>query len=215
MLGDHRAVLIVLAAVALPIGFVALRRTVLYDGIRHLLFVIPMLAIIAGIGWRAMLPLLRPAPVLAGAAVGLYLGYLLTTLAALHPLQYVAMNALAGGTRGAYDDFELDYWSAAALPAIRRLEQRLDYDPSIRSADTPPSILVCIPWRESEVGPLLQRPWVVETNPGAADYIIETQRSRCAADRKVVLIDELKRFDRTFAWIYRRAEPVERAGALR
>jgi hypothetical protein len=212
MLGRHRAMLVVLAAVVLPLGFVALRNTVLYDGIRHLLFVIPMLAIVAGLGWRAMLPLLRRAPVLAGAAVGLYLGYLLAMLAALHPLQYVAMNALAGGTRGAYDSFELDYWSAAAVPAIRRLEQRLDYDPSIRSADTPPSILVCIPWREADVGLLLQRPWVVETNPDAADYIIETQRSRCAADRNVVLIDEIKRQGRTFAWIYRRIEPAERLG---
>jgi hypothetical protein len=212
MLGRHRAMLIVLAAVALPLGFVATRNTVLYDGIRHLLFVIPMLAIVAGLGWRAMLPLLRRAPVLAGAAVGLYLGYLLAVLAALHPLQYVAMNALAGGTSGAYDSFELDYWSAAAVPAIRRLEQRLDYDPSIRSADTPPSIVVCIPWRESNVGPLLQRPWVVETDPDAADYIIETQRSRCAADSNVVLIDEVKRQGRTFAWIYRRIEPAERLG---
>ena len=66
----------------------------------------------------------------------------------LHPLEYVAMNALAGGTRGAYDNFELDYWSAAASEALRRLEHRLDYDPSARRAETPPSILICIPWRE-------------------------------------------------------------------
>ena len=32
------------------------------------------------------------------------------------------MNALTGGTRGAYDKFELDYWSAAATEALRRLE---------------------------------------------------------------------------------------------
>src|SRR5260221_11050470 len=42
--------------------------------------------------------------------------------AMLHPLEYVAMNALAGGTRGAYENFELDYWSAAASEALRRLE---------------------------------------------------------------------------------------------
>jgi hypothetical protein len=34
----------------------------------------------------------------------------------------LAMNALTGGTRGAYDKFELDYWSAAATEALRRLE---------------------------------------------------------------------------------------------
>ena len=30
----------------------------------------------------------------------------------------LAMNALTGGTRGAYDKFELDYWSAAATEAL-------------------------------------------------------------------------------------------------
>jgi hypothetical protein len=35
---------------------------------------------------------------------------IVATLAVLHPLEYVAMNALTGVTRGAYDTFELDYW---------------------------------------------------------------------------------------------------------
>jgi hypothetical protein len=39
------------------------------------------------------------------------------------------------------------------------------------------------------------------------DFIIATQRSRCAEDKPVVLIDEVKRFDRTFAWVY--ARPAE------
>jgi hypothetical protein len=41
---------------------------------------------------------------------------------------------------------------------------------------------------------------------GQAHFIIATQRSRCA-DKPVVLIDEVKRFDRTFAWVY--ARPAE------
>jgi replication-associated recombination protein RarA len=40
-----------------------------------------------------------------------------------------------------------------------------------------------------------------------ANFIIATQRSRCAEDKPVVLIDEVKRFDRTFAWVY--ARPAE------
>ena len=131
----------------------------------------------------------------------------MTTLAALHPLEYVAMNAIAGGTRGAYDRFELDYWSAAATEALRRLEQRLDHDPSMRSAESPPRILICIRAREDRVHPLLKRPWIVETDPDKADFMIATQRSRCAESKPVVLIDEVKRFDRTFAWIYARKEP--------
>jgi hypothetical protein len=92
----------------------------------------------------------------------------------------------------------------AATEALRRLEGRLDYDPAVRAADSPPSILICIPWREQLVKPMLKRPWVVETAPEQADFIIATERSRCATNQSVVLIDEVKRFDRTFAWVYAR-----------
>ena len=172
-----------------------------------MLFVVPMLAILAGVGWVAILPLLRRAPIVAAVAAGTYVGSVIVTLAALHPLEYVAMNALAGGTRGAYDRFEQDYWSAAATEALRRLERRLDYELANRAAEAPPSILICIPWREWMVEPILKRPWIVETDPDKADFIIETPRSRCAAGKPVVLIAEVKRFDRTFAWVYARRSP--------
>jgi hypothetical protein len=202
MLGRERAILVVCAAVMLPLGFLIVQRATIYDGIRHVLFVIPMLAVLAGAGFTVVLPVLRRVPVLAGAAAGAYLGSLVVTLAILHPLEYVAMNALAGGVRGAYGRFELDYWSAAATEALRRLEQRLDYE-SRFAEQPPPSIVICIPWREWMVGPMLHRPWKLETEPEKADFIIETQRARCAERvPTAALIDEVRRFDRTFAWTY-------------
>jgi hypothetical protein len=204
ILARERAILIVALAVALPLGFLIVQRATIYDGVRHVLFVIPMLAVIAGAGLRALLPLVRQAPIVSAAAGGAYAASTVVALVVLHPLEYVAMNAFAGGTRGAYDKFELDYWSVAATEALRRLERRIDYDSLGRAPEAPPSILVCIPWRESFIGTILRRPWTVETDPQKADFIIETQRWRCAENRAVVLIDEVKRFDRTFAWVYAR-----------
>jgi hypothetical protein len=203
-LGRARGILVICAAVALPLGFLIVQRATIYDGIRHVMFIIPMLAVLAGVGLTAVLPLLRRAPMVAAVAAGAYVGNILVTFAALHPMEYLAMNALAGGTRGAYGNFELDYWGGAATEALRRLEQRLDYDLANRSSEGPPSILICIPWRETMVAPMLKRPWVIETDPDKADFIIETQRSRCAEGKSVVLIDEVKRVDRTFAWVYAR-----------
>jgi len=200
----ERACLIVCAAVILPLAFLIVQRATIYNGIRHVLFVVPMLAVIAGAGLRALLPLLRRVPVIAAVVGGAYIGSMVTTLAVLHPLEYVAMNSLAGGTRGAYDRFELDYWSVAAREAVRRLEHRLDYDIFLRFAESPPSILICIPWREERVDPILKRPWIVQTDPDKADFIIATELSRCADNKPVELIDEVKRFDRTFAWVYAR-----------
>jgi hypothetical protein len=143
----------------------------------------------------------------AAVVGGAYVGGLVATLAALRPLEYVAMNALVGGTRGAYGRFELDYWSLAATEALRRLERRVGYDTS-RSDETPPSILICIPWREPNVSAMLQRPWI---DPDKADFIIATELWPCGQDQPVELIDEVKRFDRTFAWIYaRRSIPAGR-----
>jgi len=203
-LARERAMLTVALAVVLPLGFLILQRATMYDGVRHVLFVIPILAVVAGLSWRTLLPLLKRAPVVSALVVGAYVGGMIATLTTLHPLEYVAMNAFAGGTRGAYDKFELDYWSAAATEALRRLEQRFDYDPSIRTAETPPRILVCIGTREERAHILLRRPWIVETDPDKADFVIATQRWRCAGNKPVSLIDEVRRFDRTFAWTYAR-----------
>ena len=114
------------------------------------------------------------------------------------------MNVLAGGTRGAYGNFELDYWSVAATEALRRLERRLDYGPVGRGAETPPSVMICIPSREQVIEPMMQRPWLVGTDADKADFVIATERWRCGDDKPLILIDEVKRFDRTFAWIYAR-----------
>ena len=64
--------------------------------------------------------------------------------------------------------------------------------------------MVCIPWREGAVAPLLKTGWLVATDADAADYVIETERWRCAAGRELRLIDEVKRAGRSFAWIHGR-----------
>ncbi len=126
----------------------------------------------------------------------------LFALVALHPLQYVAMNALAGGVQGAYERFDLDYWSLAVAPALRHLESRLDREAPDRFTSNPPRILLCIPNREGMVAPMFRRPWRLETDPEQADFIIASERARCIEKVSVVLIDEVRRFDRTFAWTY-------------
>jgi hypothetical protein len=201
LLARTRGTLVVWAAAIVPVGYVMISQATLYDGIRHTLFVIPMLALLAGWALVRLLPVVRRVAVPAALAAAVYLAAVLVNLALLHPLEYIATNALAGGTRGSYDRFELDYWAAAGTEALRRLERRLDAAGTF--ARDPPSLLICIAYREGMVAPLLRKPWRLEFEAAKADYVIETQRSRCAADVKgLVLIDEVRRFDRAFAWTY-------------
>jgi hypothetical protein len=200
-LARSRSILLVWVAAFAPVAFLMITRATLYDGVRHTLFVIPMLALLAGWALVRLAGLIGRARIVAAPLALAYLGFVWANLATLHPLEYIATNAFAGGTAGSYGRFELDYWSAAATEALRRLENRLDQAGAFEGA--PPSIVVCIPYREWMAGIMLNDKWRVEEDPDKADFAIETQRYRCAADRPTLaLIDEVKRDGRPFAWTF-------------
>ncbi len=199
-LAESRAVLVVGVAAFGPIGVLILQGSTLYDGIRHILFVIPMLAVVASRGLTSLLPVVRRLPIVPAAIGVAHTAVIVVTLVVLHPLEYIAMNSLAGGVAGAYGRFDLDYWSMAVPVAIRRLENRIDAEG--RSAGDPPRVLVCLGWREKLAGVMFHRNWIVETDPHKADYLIATERWACADGTAAVLVDEVTRFGRPFAQIY-------------
>lgn len=199
-LARSRAVLVVAVAAFGPIAALIVQGSTLYDGFRHVLFVVPILAVVAASGLLSLMPFLRRAPIIAAAIGGLHVVALLANLVILHPLEYVAMNSLAGGVAGAYGRFDLDYWSLAVPQALRHLERRIDTD--ARFFRAPPRVMVCISWREGLVGVLFRRNWIVETDPDKADYLIATERWPCAEGTRAVMVDTVERFGRPFAWIY-------------
>jgi hypothetical protein len=144
-------------------------------------------------------PLLLRFPLAASALGAAQVAGTVVLLITLHPYEYAAMNLFAGGVPGAKDRFDLDYWSAAGTEALRRLEPQL----AASHSDRPAKILMCIPYREKMAGTLFRQRAIVETDPKKADYIIETERSRCGHGIAGTVIDEVKRdgvqFARTIA----------------
>jgi hypothetical protein len=207
-----RQSLIVWAAAILPIAAIILQHSTLYDGIRHVLFLIPMLAVVASLGFLRLAPLFRRFPKTTAAVAGAYVSHAVLTFVLLHPLQYAAFNAFAGGVIGAHGRFEQDYWSLAVVPALRRLEGRIDRDDPGRFATNPPSIKLCIGFHEDSVTPMFRRPWQLEPDPSKADFIIESERWRCGKHLPVILVDELKRFGLPFARTLAR-QPADIAAA--
>ncbi len=113
-------------AVLFPIVYVIGTHATLYDGVRHLLFVLPPAAILASAGWigasRWALPMARLAA-FAALAVGV-------TEPALfqwrnHPNQTAYIQPLAGGPRAAYARYDLDYWGNSMLAALSRLDRQV------------------------------------------------------------------------------------------
>jgi hypothetical protein len=111
---------------AAPIAWVVVNHTPLYNGYRHLLFVIPFLAVLASLGvvgfLRSRAP--RPARAVAGAAVASLSMLAAVDSVQLHPYQYVYFNRLlAGGLPGAVERFDTDYWGASYKEAIEWLTE--------------------------------------------------------------------------------------------
>jgi hypothetical protein len=109
------------ALATMPILWVVLRHTPLYNGYRHLLFVVPFLAVLAGASaagyLRSGLP--RPATIGAGLLLAASLLATLVDMVQLHPYQYVYFNRLlAGGLPVAAARYDTDYWGASCKEAV-------------------------------------------------------------------------------------------------
>jgi hypothetical protein len=103
-----------LAAVALlPVTWVVLRHTPLYDGVRHFLFVVPLLAVLAGVSVASFFRVFRRsrAAMAAGAVLAALAGLTLSDMVALHPYEALYFNRLfAGGLSRAVERYDTDYW---------------------------------------------------------------------------------------------------------
>jgi hypothetical protein len=103
-----------------PILAAVATRPVLYDGVRHFLFVLPALAALSGWVLSAALHRLprRGGRAVIAATAG-FAALAVSDAIRLHPYQYVYFNrAVAGGLRRASFDYELDYWGATGREAI-------------------------------------------------------------------------------------------------
>jgi hypothetical protein len=120
--GDRTAELVFLSFVVLfPIATAMVLRSTLYDGVRHLLFVIPPLAVLAAAGIESGLapPVPRAVRALIASAAILATALTIREMIVLHPYQSTYFNRLfAGGLAGANGRFETDYWGNSYREAI-------------------------------------------------------------------------------------------------
>jgi 4-amino-4-deoxy-L-arabinose transferase-like glycosyltransferase len=103
----------------LPVALVIVLRPNLYDGMRHFLFVLPAVAILAGLGaWHVATRLQATRMrALAWPVVVLLLLAPLPSILRLHPYQTSYFNALVGGLAGAAGRYDVDYWGTSLREA--------------------------------------------------------------------------------------------------
>jgi len=135
-----------LLPLAFPPLYAALSGAVLYDGLRHFLFLLPPLAALAGVGWAgagAWLARWRAGPpAVALALVGLALEPLAWNLRQ-RPLAYTYFQPLAGGLARASHEYESDYWGLSLRAAV---EWMVAHRAELVRGDEPLRVLTSTSW---------------------------------------------------------------------
>jgi hypothetical protein len=158
---------------------VVVNRMPLYDGLRHFLFLVPLLAVLAGTSVAGFLR--SPAPRLAkraGIAV-LAAACLLTVvdMVRLHPYEAVYFNRLwAGGMKAGVERYEGDYWCLTYKEGSEWLLKQYEgaeCRERIRVAGHSVLQQIELYLQETEEGRRLFAPVVVADRP---DYIMATTR---------------------------------------
>jgi hypothetical protein len=82
-------------------------------------FIVPPIAVLAGVGWDALLRSPRRRIAL-GAALALAIGLAEPVLFQIrnHPNQTVYFSPMIGGPRGAFGRYDMDYWGNCVLEAV-------------------------------------------------------------------------------------------------
>lgn len=156
------------AFVVLPFAAVLITRPVLYDAQRHVLFLLPPMAAVAGCALSEVFaaPWLPRAVRGAFAGVFVALSILVTVdIVQLHPFEYVYFNRISGGLAKQHRQFETDYWSIGYREGLEWVLKELPPEPASRRT----RVTGCDKAGAERLEYYLQR-W-----PGAADQVHVTR----------------------------------------
>jgi tetratricopeptide (TPR) repeat protein len=105
--------LLLIFATVFPVFYIIYKKSVVYDGIRHILFVLPVMSILGALFFDYIIEMFSGKKAVQYAVVGITV--ILIALPARfmfanHPNEYIYFNELKGGIKGAYGNYETDYY---------------------------------------------------------------------------------------------------------
>lgn len=165
-----------------PIAYIIYKGSVVYSSWRHVLFVYPPLVVLSVAGFQAVSAYMKNN--------GLRIAMLITGIALFgktgawvfmnHPYQYVYYNEWVGGLKGAYGNYETDYWCQSPRTAIEWLCENGHLPPgkktTVVSNNVSASVQNYVP---AECGDSVVAIWTreMEWNKNEWDYGIFTTRT--------------------------------------
>ena len=175
---------------ALPLLAQVIWQGPAFTGMRHFTYVVPPIAVLAGIGFDCALAwLVARRRALAHAAltgIGVWFLWTASVLVRLHPYEYLYFNEMVGGLAGAAQRYDTDYWVNVMHEAVVDLERVLDRE---GAGPGPYFVAVCgerLPF-EHEAATRGRLKWATDADP--ADFFIAPTHMRCdvAVDGKIII----------------------------
>jgi hypothetical protein len=205
---QHREITLLSLLVIFPLACQVIWHGPAFTGLRHFLFLIPVLAVLAGIGLDKVLAALETRDrMIASGAIAVMAACFLwdaTTLVRLHPYEYLFYNSLVGGLEGASRRYDLDYWFGSMPEAINQLEAYLR-----RTAPGDPnwptevySVAVCgerLPFEKAVTLPQLHWDFMPQWNQ--SQFFIAPTHLNCDRDLDGEIIGTVERLGVTIATI--------------
>jgi len=173
---------LLVSAAVLPIALTVITKPVMYNGIRHFVFVTPPFAILGGLAAAYIYRRLESyRHRFAMAAVGVFallIGWTTVDLVRIHPYQYALFNHIAGGERGAAQRYMTDYWGLAFKETAEALLGQLDERKIAPPQGRKWKVVVCGPAHTAsiELGPNFETTY----NASGADFALSLGTFYCA-----------------------------------
>jgi hypothetical protein len=205
---QQREITLLSLIVLFPLACQVIWQGPAFTGMRHFLFLVPVLAVLSGIGLDKVLAALEArgrAAVSGGLAImATFLLWDATTLVRLHPYEYLYYNSLVGGLEGASRRYDLDYWFGSMPEAINHLEAYLRRtEPGNESWPTRVySVAVCgerLAFEKAVTLPQLK--WDFKQEWSESDFFIAPTQLNCDGDVDGRIIGTVERLGVVIAYI--------------
>jgi tetratricopeptide (TPR) repeat protein len=111
-----------------PLAFIILGKSNLFDGWRHLTFVYPPLVVCCAIAWDRLIDTIPKKTAQIAMAIGLsvLISEPLLWMIGNHPLEQFYFSPVIGGTKGAWKNYEIDYYGTSLRNAVEWIADNSD-----------------------------------------------------------------------------------------
>ena len=213
----RRDLALVSLTIIVPLASQVLFHGPAFTGMRHFLFLLPPLAVLAGVGFSELVDTLEMnGRRLAAGAIALVGACFLwegATLVRLHPYENLSYNALVGGFPGAFRRYDLYYWFNSMPEAIRMLETFVRNEAPAETLKAPMiySVAVCgerLPFDQTVTLPQLHFDFRSEWDE--SEFFIAPTQMNCDRDLDGDIVATVERFGVPIAYVKDRRAIVKR-----